>query len=128
MEGFSYKSKSESKKQVSILQEEVIVETKVQEREAIEAEQWLTQSPEFTPEKSKYRVMPLEEHSQIFKPFDLSIDQAKKVDSFEFVQRYQQFFSQKIDIQDGARAHAKNLDSKQAVPPLIKLVTLSHNF
>lgn len=33
-----------------------------------------------------------------------------------------------MDVEDGARAHAKNLDTKQAVPPMVKLVTLSHNF
>lgn len=50
------------------------------------------------------------------------------MDSFEFVTRYQKFFSQKLDIEEGARDYAKNLDTKQAVPPMIKLVTLSHNF
>lgn len=65
---------------------------------------------------------------EMLRAFDLTIDQAKKVDSFEFVERYQRYFAEKYEVEDGARAHAKNLDTRQAAPPLIKLVRLSHNF
>ena len=127
-EQVSYKSKSESKAR-PFIEEEIKGEVEKLEKEAIEAEQWLNSSPEFDKDtRSTYRVKKLEEHSKIFIPFDLTIDKAKKVDSFEFVERYQRYFMQTFEPEDGTRKYGKNLDTKQAVPPMIKLVSLGHNF
>ena len=90
MEEFSYKSKSESKKQVQI-RHDLNKEAEEIQKAAVEAELWLTQSPEFTPEKYNYKKN--EDNTEIFRAWDLTLDQAKKVDSFEFVSRYQRYFS-----------------------------------
>ena len=128
-EQISYKSKSESKARTVIIEEIKVDEAEKLEKEAIEAEQWLNSSPEFEKDKrAPYRVKKLEEHSKIFIPFDLTIDKAKKVDSFEFVERYQRYFIQSFEPEDGTRKYGINLDTKQAVPPMIKLVSLGHNF
>ena len=44
-----------------------------------------------TPEKYNYKKN--EDNTEIFRAWDLTLDQAKKVDSFEFVTRYQRYFS-----------------------------------
>ncbi len=127
-EQVSYKSKSESKAH-TIRHEDIIRDVQQLEDEAIKAEQLLNQSPEFKDDtRIPYRVRRLDEHSKIFKPFDLTIDQAKKWEDYEFVERFQKYFSSTMEVETDAKKYGRNLETKQQAPASIQLVQLAHNF